>query len=146
MGCQYFDPVLKRWSSRGMYIRSLHLNQLTGNQRGTIGLLMTCISHHMTDFQFAMPYEDEFIKTNELNATEGIALFEKYDKNKVLVPLLQIVLLVIVIILSVVAQNADNNTKIQVEISARERFLESGEIVSGKAVRLALLEAFILPC
>ena len=29
------------------------MKQLQGNQRGTTGLLVTCVSNHMTDMQFS---------------------------------------------------------------------------------------------
>ena len=50
---QYYDPALKRWSSRGMYTRSLYLKRFSGNQQGETGLLVTCVSHHMTDMQLS---------------------------------------------------------------------------------------------
>ena len=52
-----------------MYIRSMYLQQLAGNQRGTTGLLVTCVSHHMTDMQFSNVL-DPIAKTNGLNAND----------------------------------------------------------------------------
>ena len=80
---QYFDPVLKKWSSRGMYMRSLFLKQLAGNQLGTTGLLVTCVSHHMTDMQFSNKAEDEVLKTNSLGIADGVDLLESVWKGLV---------------------------------------------------------------
>lgn len=52
-----------------MYIRSMYLQQLAGNQRGATGLLVTCVSHHMTDMQFSNVL-DSVAKTNGLSAND----------------------------------------------------------------------------
>ena len=58
-------------------MRSLFLKQLKGNQLGTTGLLVTCVSHHMTDMQFSNKVENEIIKTNNLGIADGIGLLER---------------------------------------------------------------------
>ena len=57
-----------------MYIRSLYLKNLKGNQEGTQGLLVTCVSHHMTDMQLSNKAARSLIRTNDLNAGRGIKL------------------------------------------------------------------------
>ena len=55
-----------------MYIRSIYLKNLKGNQEGTQGLLVTCVSHHMTDMQLSN--KASRIQTNDLDAGRGIKL------------------------------------------------------------------------
>lgn len=61
-----------------MYIRSMFLQQLAGNQRGTTGLLVTCVSHHMTDMQFSN-VADSVVKTNKLNVEDIKLLLGEYS-------------------------------------------------------------------
>ena len=71
-----------------MYMRSLFLKQLKGNQLGTTGLLLTCVSHHMTDMQFSNKLEDEVLKTNGLGIADGIGLIERQSQVSVAYALL----------------------------------------------------------
>ena len=71
---QYYDPALKRWSSRGMYIRSLYLKRLSGNQRGETGLLVTCVSHHMTDMQLSNDVRKHLVEINDVRIGDAFDL------------------------------------------------------------------------
>ena len=55
-----------------MYIRSLYLKPLSGNQEGSTGLLLTCVSHHMTDMQLSN--EAELAQFNDVGINEAVEL------------------------------------------------------------------------
>ena len=59
-----------------MYIRSLYLKQLSGNQKGAIGLLVTCVSHHMTDMQLSGDIKRHLIETNDLGIDDAFELID----------------------------------------------------------------------
>ena len=56
-----------------MYMRSLYFKQLAGNQLGQTGLLVTCVSHHMTDMQISN-YPSDGLVYNDLRLGDDIDL------------------------------------------------------------------------
>ena len=54
-----------------MYIRSLYLKQFLGNQQGETGLLVTCVSHHMTDMELSNDVRKHLVEYNDLKIDEG---------------------------------------------------------------------------
>ena len=59
-----------------MYLRSLHLKPLSGNQQGQTGLLVTCVSHHMTDMQLSGDVKRHLIETNDLGIDDAFELID----------------------------------------------------------------------
>ena len=57
-----------------MYIRSLYLKRLSGNQQGEAGLLVTCVSHHMTDMQLSNDVKRHLVEYNDLKIDPEINL------------------------------------------------------------------------
>lgn len=144
---QFYDPKMREWSSRGMYIRSLYTEQLQGNQRGSMGLLVTCVSNHMTDMQFSnrplVALEVNSVSLHDVNlelgTSDNVSAFEgcnwtvfslkqraltptsDYGVNKELVPLVQAGIFLSVVILAVFARVADRKAAVRVQRVAHNK-------------------------
>ena len=57
-----------------MYIRSLYLKRFSGNQQGETGLLVTCVSHHMTDMELSNDVRKHLVEYNDLGIDEAFDL------------------------------------------------------------------------
>ena len=57
-----------------MYMRSLYLKRLSGNQQGETGLLVTCVSHHMTDMQLSNDVRKHLVEINDVRIGDAFDL------------------------------------------------------------------------
>ena len=57
-----------------MYMRSLYLKRLSGNQQGETGLLVTCVSHHMTDMQLSSDVRKHLVEINDVRIGDALDL------------------------------------------------------------------------
>ena len=57
-----------------MYIRSLYLKQFLGNQQGETGLLVTCVSHHMTDMELSNDVRKHLVEINDVRIGDALDL------------------------------------------------------------------------
>ena len=59
-----------------MYIRSLYLKRFSGNQQGEAGLLVTCVSHHMTDVQLDNDVRKHLVEINDVRIGDALDLID----------------------------------------------------------------------